>query len=255
VGRPECAALLIVLGAASSASGAAPVERLARERVFLEYERGSLGHAEAGAFADLLDQGVADLEGLLLPALPVSARRAGPLRVIVGSEVPFSRTYGRTVRLPLERVKTRTAPYLHELVHALLPARSGPVWLSEGLACYLESWVSENRGGYDAHVFTPAGDREIHGAARRWLSRAKGRAVLPWVGEPGEPPNLERDRVGVARPFYVLAHSFTKHLVEEVGLERVVRLLADGDGATLEHRTGRSASEWRREWLETLAAA
>ena len=81
--------------------------------------------------------------------------------------MPISRTWRRTVFLPVERVRQRRAPYLHEAVHALVPVFGRRTWLSEGLAGYLESFVSETRGGYDAHVFTRAGTRGIHAAARR----------------------------------------------------------------------------------------
>jgi hypothetical protein len=128
------------------------------------------------------------------------------------------------------------------------------VWLSEGLACYLESWVSENRGGYDAHVFTRAGDRGIHEAARRYLSSEQGRAVLPWVGARGEPPSMEEDRGGVARPFYVLSQSLTKHVVEGAGLTNVVRSLVGGERDGLLVPTGKSDADWKAEWLRAIGA-
>ena len=162
------------------------------ERVVLEYREGELDSGEAAAFLRLAEGGVADIEALVAPGLPDWARRRGPIRFVVSSRTPISRTHGRTVLLPLARVRTRSAPYLHETVHALVPSRGDHVWLSEGLASYLESWVSENRGGYDAHVFTRAGDRGIHEAARRYLSREQGRAVLSWVGGHGQPPSWKK---------------------------------------------------------------
>ncbi len=70
------------------------------------------------------------------------------------------------------------------------------------------------------------------------------------MGAPGEPPSLEDDRAGVARPFYVLAHSFTKYLVERLGLAAVVRLATDADPEqALERLSGRGMADWRGEWL------
>jgi hypothetical protein len=222
------------------------------DRAVLEYEEGDLGAGEADAFLKLADSGVADIEALVLPGLPDWARRAGRIRFVISSRIPISRTYGRTVVLPLARVRSRSAPYLHETVHALVPSRGDRVWLSEGLASYLESWVSENRGGYDAHVFTRAGDRGIHEAARRYLASERGRAVLPWVGTRGEPPSMEEDRSGVARPFYVLSQSLTKHVVDVAGLAAVIRVLVGGDDDGLRQATGRSEDEWKREWLRAI---
>jgi hypothetical protein len=228
--------------------------RLEAERAVLEYENGDLDANEAEAFLKLADRGVADIEALVAPGLPDWARRQGRVRFVVSSRTPISRTRGHTVALPLSRVHSRSAPYLHETVHALVPARGDRVWLSEGLASYLESWVSENRGGYDAHVFTRAGDRGIHEAARRCLATGPGRAVLPWVGARGEPPAMEEDRAGVARPFYVLSQSLTKHVVDAAGLPAVVQaLVVEGEDGLL-RTTGRTDEDWKREWLHAIRA-
>jgi hypothetical protein len=228
--------------------------QLQTERTVLEFEAGDLTPEEAQAFSRLLDQGVLDLESLIGQSLPAGPRRPGRIRYVVSTRAPMSRTYGHTVVLPLDRVKGRSAPYLHETVHALIPSRGENIWLSEGLASYLESWVSENRGGYDAHVFTRAGDRGIHAAARRYLGSEMGRAVLPWVGADGEPPRLEEDRSRVARPFYVLSQSFTKYLVDSAGLDAVIRFLVSADSPAFTRASGRSCEHWKSDWLRTIGA-
>jgi hypothetical protein len=227
--------------------------RTETSRVVVEFDEGALTPAEASAFADLADRGVADIEALVAESLPPSARRTRPVRFIVGEDVGMSRAYRSTIILPLDRVRSRSAPYLHETVHVLVPSHTDRTWLTEGFASYLESWVSENRGGYDAHIFTRAGDREIHAAAGRWLASDGGRAVLPWVGDRGDPPRLEEDRWGVARPFYVLSQSLVKFIVDDRGLGSVVRLLtsADEDFVAL---TGRTAEAWKAAWLQSLAS-
>jgi len=225
------------------------VMRCESERALVDFDPEGLDVRERDAFVRLADRGIADLEDLLAPsrALPPRQER---VRYVVSRRVDMSRTFGRTVLLPLERVKSRSAPYLHETVHALVRAPHHSTWLSEGLACYLESWVAENVGGYDAHVFSRAGDHGIHEAARRYLRTPPGQGVLPWVGAPGDPPSLEEDRSGVARPFYVLAHSFTKYLVERLGLAVVVRLVTEADPEqALERLSSRGIAEWRGEWL------
>jgi hypothetical protein len=156
------------------------------------------------------------------------------------------------VLLPLERVRTRSAPYLHESVHALVPTRGESVWLSEGLASYLESWVSENRGGYDAQIFSRGGNAAIDAAARRALQEPDGQAVLPWVGGEGNPPQLFEDRAGVARPFYVLSQSFAKYLAGHAGVASLVAAVVSGDQEALLKTTGRSVAEWRQDWLRTV---
>ncbi len=227
------------------------VVRCESERALVDFDPESLDPQERETFVRLADRGIADIEALLASSGAVPPRQER-VRYVVSERVDMSRAYGRTVLLPLERVKSRSAPYLHETVHALVRTPHHSTWLSEGLACYLESWVAENVGGYDAHVFTRAGDRGIHEAARRYLRTPLGQEVLPWVGAPGEPPALEEDRSGVARPFYVLAHSFTKYLVERLGLAAVLRLATQADPEpALERLSGRGASAWRAEWLSS----
>lgn len=243
---------LALAGAMPSTAGTAERVRKEMTRAVVEYQPGELSADEAEAFADLADRGVSDVSGLLSAGLPEWARGSSRVRFVVSSRVPISRTRDGVVYLPLERVRSRTAPYLHETVHALVPARGDRTWLSEGLACYLESHVSETLGGYDAHVFTRAGNRGIDAAARRTLAAENGRAVLPWVGGRGDPPRLEEDRAGVARPFYVLSQSLTKHLVESVGLEAVVRILVSGRDDAFQSATRRSDADWRREWLARI---
>ena len=247
-------AVVAIALAAALPPPASPGERVRQEmaRAVVEYQAGELSLSEAEAFAELADRGVGDVASLLSAGLPEWARGPGPVRFVVSSRVPISRTRDGVVYLPLERVRTRTAPYLHETVHALVPARGDrSVWLSEGLACYLESWVSETSA---ATTLTSSRGRAIGASTRPPAVRAgaDGRAVLPWVGGRGDPPRMEEDRSGVARPFYVLSQSLTKHLVESVGLEAVVRILVSGRDDAFQSATRRSDAEWRREWLATL---
>lgn len=250
-------ALLMAWAATAVASAAEPRDDRTRretERTLLEYHTPDLSSAEAEAFSALLDRGVEDVEALVVPSLPAWARRTGRVRFVVSERVPISRTRGTTVLLPLERVRTHSAPYLHETVHALVPSRGDRVWLAEGLASYLESWVSENRSGYDAHVFTRAGDRGIHRAAQRLLESEAGREVLPWVGGHGEPPLMEEDRAGVARPFYVLSQSLTKYVVDSAGLGAVVRGVVEGSAGGVSELGGRTDADWKRDWMALVKA-
>jgi len=223
-------------------------------RATLSYEESALSPAEASRFAGLLDKGIADVESYLRPAA-ADGLREGRIVFRVGAELPYSMTRGRTVSLMVERVRTDSAPYLHETVHVLVPSPNRSVWLSEGFASYVESYVSENIGGYDARVFTKTGNRGVDAEAARWLSREAGRTVLPWVGTPGEPPEMIEERRRVAAPFYVLSQSFAKFLVAKLGLARVITLVSSRvPEAALLHLSGRSVEDWKADWLRTLPA-
>jgi hypothetical protein len=247
------AGALVVLVAAGRPA-VAEWRTIEKPRATLVYEESALTPPEASRFAGFLDQGVADVESYLRPAAP-DGLREGRIVYRVGTSLPYSMTRGRTVSLMVERVRTDSAPYLHETVHVLVPSPSHSVWLSEGFASYVESYVSENIGGYDAHVFSKTGNRGVDTEAARWLDREAGRTVLPWVGTPGEPPEMLEERRRVAAPFYVLSQSFSKYLVAKLGLARVIRLVSSRDPeGTLRSLSGRGVEDWKADWLRTLPA-
>jgi hypothetical protein len=65
---------------------------------------------------------------------------------------------------------------------------------------------------------------------------------------------MEEDRSGVARPFYVLSQSLTKHVVDAAGLAAVVQaLVGEGEDGLL-RATGRTDGDWKREWLNAIGA-
>lgn len=228
-------------------------QRITSGRAVLVYDPRDLDEAQAQAFARLLDQGVKNVGTLVATGLPPGVPQPEQVRFVVSERVGISRTFRTTVLLPLERVRNHSAPYLHEIVHVLVPSRADCTWLNEGLASYLESRVAETMGGYDAHVFTRSGNAGIHAAARRILDGSPGLAVVSFVGRPGQPQDLDDDRRGVARPFYVLSQSFVRYLADRAGLDAVVGAAADPDpAAAIAKRTGRSTEAWRRDWLASL---
>jgi hypothetical protein len=252
--RAVVALSLGTLAVPAGARSALEWSRYDTGRATLYVEDGALTTAQASRFSRLLERGIADIETYLGPAAPDGLRR-GPIVYRVGDSQPYSMTRGRTVYLPPERVRADAAPYLHETVHVLVPAPHRSVWLSEGFASFVESHVSESMGGYDARVFSRAGNRGVDGEAARWLAREAGRTVLPYVGVPGEPPRMLAERRRVAAPFYVLSQSFAKFLVERLGLGRVIALVSSRDPeAALARVSGRPAEAWKADWLTSIGA-
>ena len=221
-----------------------------RGPVTVVYEPASLRREEAHAFAALAARGVREMARLI--------GRRGPscLRFELRAALRISSARGRTIVLPAYRVLTRSAPYLHEIAHVLLPCPHAPPWFGEGLAGYLESAVSEGGAGYDSHLFTPAGNSGVHADAAHWLADPRGEAVLPYVGTRGTPPGILSDRHNVAAPFYVFSHSLVKFLADQVGLPSVIRLArARKFAAAVRRATGKPATAWHAAWLDLLRAA
>jgi len=216
-------------------------------RVTVNFEPGEISREEAAAFAALAARGVRELERLA----GLSGR--APLRFELRGATLISYARGRTIRLPVHRVLARTAPYLHEIAHVLLPCSRAPAWFSEGLAGYLESAISERGAGYDSHLFTPAGNSGVHADAAHWLADPRGASVIPFVGTRGTPRGILADRQNVAAPFYVLSHSLVKFMADQSGLPPLVRLSrARSFPAAARRLTGKAVSAWRAEWLDAL---
>ena len=258
------AALSLLVGAQTSADELRPLVpqtvgdriRYETDRATVFFEAGQLTPAEMERFVRLIERGIVGIESYLADGSPASSPDPRKITYRIASDIPMSSSYRRTVLLPAERVKTDSAPYLHETTHVLLRARSDCMWLSEGFASFVQSYVAEHEGGYDGYVFSWGGNANVDRMALRYLARDAGKSVLPYVGGQGSPPEVWEERRQVAAPFYVLSHSFVKHLVERAGLATVRELMrAEDVPAALERATKRNLGQWKAEWLASLEQA
>jgi hypothetical protein len=222
--------------------------RLSTKRAVLYFDREGLTPEQCKEFTTLVDHGVRDVRAFL-------KLRPGKekLEYFVSTRVRLSHTSDSGVFLPLRRVAEHTAPYLHEATHVLVPSENGAPWLAEGFASYVESHVSEKYGGYAAHVFNQGGNRQIDQEATERLATDGGKVALNYIGADGVPRGFYYDRERVAAPYYVLAQSFVKFLVERAGMKQVLALhKAEDSAAALAAITGKSGEAWRTEWLASL---
>ena len=223
-----------------------PVET---DRATLWFEAGILEADARAAFAELVNRGILDIEAYL----GVSRASNRKIRYFISSQVEISHSTWRSVYLPMSKVRNQTAPYLHETTHVLAPCEDCPMWFGEGLASYVQSYVSEHSGGYDGGIFSRRGNRGIDQDARRWLASERGQAVVSFIGVRGEPPAINYDRSNVAAPFYVMAQSFVKFLAAHATIEKLRGVFdADDFSAGLLNATGKSAAEWKEQWLADL---
>jgi hypothetical protein len=218
------------------------------DRATLWFEAGMLSPDRMEEFAGLANRGIVDIESFLK-----IAPRENKIRYYISSQVEISQAMGNSILLPMQKVMNGNAPYLHETSHILAPCRDCPMWFSEGLASYLQSYVGEHKGGYDGAVFTRHGNTGIDRDTARWLAREKGQAVLPFVGKHGEPPEIAYDRSGVAAPFYVMSQSLIKFIVDRVGIEKLETvLIADDFDDAMQKATGKSVDQWKELWLAAV---
>lgn len=220
------------------------------DRAALWFEGGILSSEEMIAFGDLVNRGILDIEAYL----GVSRSDRRKIRYFVSTQVQISHSRWQTVYLPMSKVQNRAAPYLHETTHVIAPCDDCPMWFNEGLASYVQSYISEHAGGYDGGIFSHRGNRGIDQDARRWLASERGQAVVPFVGVHGEPPAIDDDRWNVAAPFYVMAQSFVKFLVDRAPVVKLRSCFEAKDfDAELQSVTGKSAAEWKESWLAELS--
>jgi hypothetical protein len=216
------------------------------------FENGVLEADQMKAFSELVNRGIIDIATYLGGTRNANRK----IRYFISSQVQISHSTWRSVFLPMSKVQNRTAPYLHETAHVLAPCEDCPMWFSEGLACYIQSYVSEHAGGYDGGIFAHHGNRGIDQDARRWLASSRGQAVLPFLGVHGEPPEINYDRSNVAAPFYVMAQSFVKFMTERATPEKLRAVFEARDfDAGLQSATGKSSAEWKEQWLVELGIA
>lgn len=199
------------------------------------FETGALSDSAMNEFSALLENGIREIAEFAGSALPDRK-----VTFFISSHVDISHARGRSIYLPLDRVSTRAAPYLHEITHVLLPCDDCALWLNEGFASYVQSYIAENVGGYDGQIFTRNGNAGIDRDAVRWLNDPRGRAMLPFVGTEVEEPDLS-DRRNAAAPFYVLSQSLVRFLVRNTGVKD------PGSLARLQDLTAQ-----RKQWLQTL---
>jgi hypothetical protein len=184
------------------------------------------------------------------------------------------------VFISLTRVRDRKAPYLHEAAHELLAtltpffpfeygdsiaaeraAAGFPYWLSEGLPDYLAQQAAGAAGFHEGDVFDIGGLAKVDSTcAARLAASPRREEILERVGRTGSLEALfTTDRPQVAPVFYACSQSFTKYVVDRVGIRAVVASIPSVPAGTwpaeLEAAAGTSLEALRSAWLAAISPA
>lgn len=206
-------------------------------------------------FLRKLEQGEAVLRSHLgaLVDEPESPRR---IEVFMSPRVRMSHVrfdHPTMVYIPTWRIADDSAPYLHEMVHAMASwSWRHSEWLGEGLANHVAAAVEPTSGGYHHSVVLPERLRDV----QRYLASPEGQEVLALIGPKGRrkelPPELDRivakvltDRARYAKPFYALSWSFVDYIVAQEGLAKLREVVADQD----------RVNTLKLAWLDSLQGA
>lgn len=232
-------------------------ERYEGRHVTLWVAAGALDERVAREFLAKLDRGVDVVRAKLGSAVDEVQPPRRP-EVYLSPRVGISHVRGdipTMVYMPPKRVLDGTAPYLHELVHAVASwSWRHSEWLGEGLANHVAQAVEAESGGYHHSVVLPDGlaGLEAH------LASDEGREMLALVGPLGRrsnyPPELApvfrrmmSDRPRYAPPFYALSWSFVDYLVPRIGIEGLHAAATSAEGPDLE--------AMKPAWLATVGPA
>jgi len=177
------------------------------------------------------------------------------------------------VFVSLTRVRQGTAPLLHEAAHELLAptalffpyehadsvvaesvAVRFPHWLSEGLADYLAQSTAAATGFREGDVFEIGGLAAVdHACVTRLAASPRRAEILAKVGGQGFLEALfTTERAGVAPVFYACSQSFTKFLVDRMGLRAVVALFPEIPADTWLTRLPAPLDTLRRDWAAAI---
>jgi Asp-tRNA(Asn)/Glu-tRNA(Gln) amidotransferase A subunit family amidase len=253
-------------------------DRFETDHVVLYIDKDLLSAAAEREFVDHLERHfVATSDYLQRRFDPVSRKTAKPTYYLT-NRAGISHAEASRVFLFARRVIPSPAIAIHETVHLLLftnpraprtrsdlspeedlrmMATTG-VWLAEGFANYVAYELAPKLGLEPDRLFVKGDRTTVDAEARSWIREPRGAGVLPFVGSRGVPDGFLADRANVAPPFYVLSHSFIKHLVDHAGLALIVRLYEQHFAGTrsieedVKRATGRDLAEWRREWLRVI---
>jgi hypothetical protein len=236
----------------------AEVDRTAKVRTRNNIEvrsaAGSVSESALDEFTELAEKGARDIARF--------TNTPAPKRIVIylSPRVEISHTYPHfpapedhapRLFIDSERVADHSAPYLHELVHAVA-GNGGAMWLEEGFASWVASSVATQYGGYYAPVLSNTND-QVDAQARDVIERTRaGSETSTWFASADAPDfATQRERRG----FYIAAHSFTKFLAQSLGKRELLRVYRANDIHSLPRLSGVSIDEWERRWRHSLGAA
>jgi hypothetical protein len=236
--------------------------RLETDRVTAWFSAGAMSQEEMKALVDRLSIGVAKLEAFVHTPRGWQDSGRQPVEYYFDSGAFFipHATVNRQVLIPISRLRDKKAPILHETTHALLTPPQGRrplAWLTEGLAAYVAKAVSRETGIQEGDTFEVGEVDELDTKCAARLASSDGARILPFIGATGNLQTLYamEPAFAVRQVFYGCSASFTKHLVERLGIEAVVDVLPEGDPhSKLEALSKMKMSDLRSEWLKKIGA-
>jgi hypothetical protein len=233
------------------------------KRAILWVEKDSLTQKEIEDFGALVNQGIVDIEKYTGFKFDKKYYQTEKMEYFISSKGGISR--GSTdnkpyIYLASGRVREKKIPYLHETAHKIAYKSMESLWLAEGYAIYVQTYVAGHYGGYDANPFNPE-NADIDQIAKNLLKADLSKKLLPLIGLNGIPAKMNAEQQEIYRPifedrrvtapaFYNLSESFVKFLITKVGLKKFEKVFNSPDTrANILKVTGKNVDDWKADWL------
>jgi hypothetical protein len=234
--------------------------RIERGAITAWFSTGAMTADETEGVVERLVTGVAAIESFVhMPRPWQNSRQSGVTYFF--DDAPFfipHATINRQVLVPVSRLRDGKAPLLHETTHALLTPPQGRrplAWLSEGIAVYVAKSVSVEKSMPEGDALDVGEISELDSKCATGLSSELGPRILPFIGSPANLQALYamEPTLPVRQVFYGCSASFTKYLVQQFGVERVVDLLPEDDPhRKLEDMSRLKMADLRGKWAGTI---
>lgn len=247
-------------------------------RVAAWFPRDSVPEPQMRALVDELDAALPALQRFL--GAPYPWQRLGERRIVYyfapGQFV--AHTQDSAVFVALSRLRTGTAPLLHETVHVLtLPSTPyypweladsaevervrarHPLWFAEGYADYAAKAVAAALPFDEGDVLQTGTHAQVDSICAARLRGPRGAEVARFIGAGGVLESLfTTERREVAPTFYACGSSFTKFLAERTSPQFLASLfphiIPGHFEGRIRERTGRTLPDLRAEWLQRIGA-
>jgi hypothetical protein len=236
--------------------------RLQSGRITTWFSRDAMSRDEMTQLLERLTKGLDSLESFVRTPRPWQPPQKSDVEYyFVGG--PFFVPHvnlKRQVMIPVVRLRDGKAPILHETTHALLSLPQGRrplAWLTEGVAAYVAKAVSAQTGMPEGDTFELGSVEELDAKCAAGLASPQGPKIAPFIGAPGNLSALYamEPAYAVRQTFYGCAASFTKFLVDQWGIERIVDLLPEADPyKKLEGVSGKKMAALRSSWAAKIGA-
>ena len=199
------------------------------KRAIVWAEKGSLTEQEINEFAALVNQGIISIEKYTGIRFNKKYYQAKKIEYFLSSKAGISHTADGNkpyIYITPTRIKNKKAPYLHETTHVIAWISLKSLWLQEGFANYVQTYVSKHYGGYNFMPFNPD-NKDVNQLAKSILISDISKKVLPLIGLNEIIQNLSEDefkkynfifedRKVAAPAFYNLSESFVRFIMKKL---------------------------------------